>query len=119
MSSVLKTIRKELEKDGTEVYFPGQHKGECLNEYIVVKLDGANEEITVSSERPLYTIMCYVPENKYSRLESFIEETKQKMKKVFPLVMYVGNETPSFYDSDIKGHMISFQYQGCRKLNNW
>lgn len=117
--SILKTIRDELEKDGTSVFFPTQHKGECLKEYIVVKVDGAVSEQTVSSERTLYTILCYVPENNYSRLEELVRETKAKMKKVFPLVMYVGNETPSFYDSDIKAHMISFQYQGCRKIENW
>lgn len=117
--SVLKKIRDVLREDGTEVYFPTQHKGQCLKEYIVIKLDGTNEELTVSSERPLYTIMCYVPENKYSRLEEFVFETKQKMKELFPMLMYAGNETPSFYDSDVKGNMKSFQYQGCRKIENW
>lgn len=117
--SILKQIRDVLEKDGTDVYFPTQHKGECLEEYIVVKSDGVIEEMVVSSERPIYTLLCYVPENKYSRLEEFVLETKQKMKKVFPLVMYVGNETPSFYDEKAKAHMISFQYIGCRKIENW
>jgi predicted DNA-binding protein (UPF0278 family) len=118
--SIIKTIRDVLEQDGeTDVFFPSQHKGECLKEYIVVKADGTITEAVVSSERPIYTVLCYVPENQYSRLETFVAETKQKMKEVFPLVMYIGNETPSFYDDDVKGHMISFQYQGCRKLKNW
>lgn len=117
--SVLKQIRDVLEEDETDVYFPSQHKGECLNEYIVVKADEAIGEMTVSSERPLYTILCYVPEDCYSSLETLVNKTKQKMKKVFPLVMYVGNETPSFYDDTVKAHMISFQYQGCRKIENW
>ncbi len=102
-----------------------------MKEYIVIKTDGTITEPVVSSERPIYTVMCYVPQNNYSRLESFVEETKRKMKNVFPLVMYIGkknvfplvmyigNETPSFYDEEIKAHMISFQYQGCRKLENW
>lgn len=119
MSNVLKQIRDVLEKDGTDVYFPSQHEGECIKEYIVVKYDGAVDEIVVSSERPIYTIMCYVPQNEYSRLESFIQETKEKMRGIFPLVMYAGNQTPSFYDDSVKGHMISFQYEGCRKIKNW
>lgn len=117
--SILKTIRKALEEGNTDVFFPIQHKGECMKEYIVIKTDGTITEPVVSSERPIYTVMCYVPQNNYSRLESFVEETKRKMKNVFPLVMYIGNETPSFYDEEIKAHMISFQYQGCRKLENW
>ena len=114
--SILKSIRDVLEKDGTKVYFPTQHKGDCLEKYLVVKLDGSNIEMTVSSERPIYTIMCYVPKNEYSTLENFVYETKQKMKQIYPLVMYAGNETPSYYDEQIQGHMISFQYQGCRKI---
>ena len=38
--SVLKQTMNILEGDGTEVYFPSQHKGECLKEYIVIKSDG-------------------------------------------------------------------------------
>lgn len=117
--SILKKTSEILSEDGTDTYFPGQHKGECLKEYIVIKLDGAVTENNVSSERPIYTIMCYVPLGKYSRLESFVYETKQKMKKMFPLLMYIGNETPSFYDDEKKSHMISFQYQNCRKIENW
>lgn len=116
--SILKQIRDVLESDGTEVYFPSQHKGECTKEYIVVKADGAINETVVSSERPLYTLLCYVPEDEYSKLETFVYETKQKMKAMFPTVMYAGNETQSFYDDTVKGHMISFQYQGCRKIEN-
>ena len=41
------------------------------------------------------------------------------MKKVFPMIRYIGNETASFYDEDVNAHMISFQYQGCRKISNW
>lgn len=116
--SVLKQIRDILEEDGTIVCFPSQHKGECIKEYIVIKQDGT-VEASVSSERPIYTIMCYVPQNNYSDLEMLVSKTKEKMKKIFPLVMYVGNETPSYYDDTIKGHMVSFQYQGCRKIKNW
>lgn len=115
---IIKALRRVLTSDGTPVFFPGQHKGECKKEYIVIKYDGAVDLEFVSSERPIYTIMCYVPENNYSRLESFVFETKQKMKRCFPLVMYGGNETPSYYDDGVKAHMISFQYLGVRKISN-
>lgn len=117
--SIIKQIRDVLSEDGTEVYFPTQHKGECLKEYIVVKQEGTITPLTVSSERPIYTLMLYVPLNQYSRLEDFIFETKQKIKKIYPLVMYAGNETASYYDEDKKANMISFQYYGCRKIENF
>lgn len=119
MKSIIEQIRDAIAVDGTEVYYPSQHKGECLKEYVVVKSEGTYEQQTVSSERPLYTVMLYVPVNRYGRIESFMFETKQKMKKVFPFVMYVGNETASFYDEDKNAHMVSFQYQGCRKIENY
>lgn len=117
--NILKKIRDVLSEDGTDVYFPLQKMGECEKQYIVVKYDGAIDLDSVSSDRPIYTILCYVPRDNYSNLEKFVIETKQKMKKCFPIVMYTGNETPSFYDETYKAHMVSFQYLGCRKINNY
>lgn len=118
--SILKKTIDILKEDGTEVYMPSQHKDECINEYIVVKMDGVIDVLDISSERPIYTIMCYVPYNQYSKLESFVHETKQKMKKMFPLLMFnKGSDTPSFYDDSKKAYMISFQYLNCRRVENW
>jgi hypothetical protein len=116
---VSKQIYDLLKQNNFDVYFPSQHKGECISKYVVIKHDGAYQPLTVSSERPIYTIMCYVPEQSYSELESFVLEIKRTMKNIFPLVMYLGNETPSYYDDSVKGHMISFQYYGARKIKNW
>lgn len=116
---VSKQIYDLLKQNNFDVYFPSQHKGECISKYAVIKHDGAYQPLTVSSERPIYTIMCYVPEQSYSELESFVLEIKRTMKNIFPLVMYLGNETPSYYDDSVKGHMISFQYYGARKIKNW
>ena len=116
---VSKQIYDLLKQNNFDVYFPSQHKGECISKYVVIKHDGVYQPLTVSSERPIYTIMCYVPEQNYSELESFVLEIKRTMKDIFPLVMYLGNETPSYYDDSVKGHMISFQYYGARKIKNW
>lgn len=114
--SIQKQIVDVLRKDGSKVYFPEQHEGECLNNYLVVKSEGAIPLLGTSSERPIYTIMCYVPKNRYSDLESLVFKTKQKMKELYPMLMYAGNESPSIYDEDLKAHMVSFQYQGCRRI---
>lgn len=114
--SVLKQIYDCLKENGIDVYFAGQHEGECIKKYTVIKKGGATTEYNVSAERPLYTIMCYVPKHNYSELEDYVLEIKKHMKNVYPLVMYLGNETDSFYDETVKGHMVSFQYQGCRKI---
>lgn len=63
--------------------------------------------------------MCYVPQNNYSELEQFVLDVKKTMRNIFPLVLYAGNETPSYYDDSNKSHMVSFQYYGIRKIENW
>lgn len=116
--SVLEKVYDHIKESGYEVYYPGQKKGECLKEYVVLKMDGGNNLAGISSERPVYTVMCYVPENRYNRLHRFVLELKDVMRGVYPMLMYAGNETPSYFDSSIKGHMISFQYQGIRKIRH-
>ena len=116
MSSVINQIYDNLKNSGFDVYYPGQKKGECRTNYVVIKNDGSISLVGISSERPVYTIMCYVPENKYSQLNEYELEVKEVMRKLYPMVMYAGNETPSYYDNNVKGHMVSFQYYGIRKI---
>ena len=105
-----------LQTDEVKAYLPGYHKGDCIEPYIVLKTEGAVKVEGISSERPIYTVMCYVPFNRYTELEQMVYDVKQRMKSLYPMVRYEGNETPSYYDSTVKGHMISFQYLGIRKI---
>lgn len=114
----LKKIYDAIAVDGTEVYFAGQHEGDCTSPYVVIKSAGVAQVYGISSERPLYDILLYVPKNQYTKLEGLRAETKGKLKKLFPLVSYAGVETESYFDESNKAHMISLQYQGIRKLNN-
>lgn len=113
---VLQQIYDTLSEDGTSVYFPGQHKGECVAKYIVIKMSGVSPVLGISSERPIYDIMLYVPLNKYSQLETWAMEVKQKLKKLYPMIMYAGNETPDYVDDNVKAVMKNFQYYGIRKI---
>lgn len=116
--SVLETIRDCL-SDGFRVYYPGQHKGNCTEEYIVVSLAGSSQLLNVSSERPLYNIMLFVPFRNYSRLEKMLSEVKEKMKQLYPRLEYAGNETEPYYEESNSSWMLSFQYQGIRKIERW
>lgn len=117
---VLKQIFDCLLNSGFDCYFPASHKGECISEYIVVRLAGStNLLINVTSERPIYDILCYVPHNRYSDMEIMKNKVKQTLKQLYPLIKYIGNETPAYYDEEVKGYMCSFQYQGIRKINNF
>lgn len=117
--SIIKDIRDCIDGHGIKTYNPGQHKGDCTEPYIVVSLNGVTSLLNVSSERPLYMLMVYVPWNNYSMLEQITYNVKQWLKELYPMIEYAGNETPAYYSSDNKSYMVSFQYQGIRKIERW
>ena len=110
------TIYRQLKSDGIEVYSPGQHRGECLSPYTVVRDAGSNQLNGFSSIRTLYDILCYVPQDKFSMLEPYVERVKASMNKLYPAIIPTHFETPSFLDDTVKGHMVSIQYRNNRKL---
>lgn len=117
--TVWQTIYDKLKSEGIEVYSVGQHKGECIRPYTVLRDDGTTTTVSYSSNIKTYTILCYVPMNNFSELEVYTEKVKGIMKKLFPLVRPNGTETPAFLDDTVKAHMISVQYSNYRKVNYW
>lgn len=114
--SILKQIRDNLRNHGFETYYPTQHEGDCLSEYVVIGYSGSVDILDVSSAIDTYVIMCYVPKNKYSKLMEMVEKIREAMMSVFPLVRETGMQTVSYYDEDIKGHMVSIEYANYRKI---
>lgn len=98
-----------------KVYPPAVHRGECTEEYCVLKDSGASPLNTYSSQRVLYDLMCYVPHTKYTTLESFVLKCKKAMEQTYPMLLPTGLETPSFYDDTVKGYMVSVEYRASRR----
>lgn len=109
-------IFTHLSDKGFNVYSPGQHKGECLKPYVVVKNAGGNQFGGFSSTQQLYELLLYVPHDHYSSLEPFVGEVKGAMKELEPMIKPTHYETPSFLDDTVKGHMVSIQYVNYKKL---
>lgn len=105
-----------LKTEGIPVFFPTQHQGECVFPYVVVKGSVNTQFRQYSTEAQYYDLLCYVPKNKYSELYPFVASVKAAMKKLFPMIKSAHYETASFYDDEIKGHMVSIQYLNYRKL---
>ncbi len=105
-----------LKNKGFDVYSPGIKTGECTSKYIVIKNDGSSKHLSVSSDEDFYAVMCYVPKDKYSLLEPFIQEVKLKMKELEPMILPYGSQTPSYYDDSLKAHMISIEYKNYKKI---
>ena len=105
-----------LKKAGFKVYSPGMAEGECTEPYVVVKNDGSSQHSSFSSDVDLYAVMCYVPKQKYSSLETLVQSVKTTMKKLYPMIIPYGQQTPSFYDDSLKAHMISIEYKNYKKM---
>lgn len=105
-----------LEKAGFKVYSPGIKTGECTFEYLVVKNDGSSKHASFSTDVDLYSVMCYVPKDKYSSLEPLVQRVKGAMKGLEPMIKPYGSQTPSYYDDSLKAHMISIMYKNYKKL---
>jgi hypothetical protein len=105
-----------LKKAGFAVYSPGMKTGDCTSEYLVVKNDGSSKHASFSTDVDLYSVMCYVPKDKYSSLEPLIQRVKKSMKELEPMIKPYGSQTPSYYDDSFKAHMISIEYKNHKKL---
>lgn len=115
----IKDIYSHIEKEWGDCYFPGQHKGECLKEYVVVKDAGTNQFNNFSSTITYYDLMVYVPRDNYGAIRPAVERLKKVMKGLWPMIKPTYTETEPFYDEDIKGWMISIQYSNYRKISNF
>lgn len=105
-----------LKNQGYDVYPPGIKTGECTAEYLVVKNDGSSRHMSFSTDVDLYAIMCYVPKDKYSSLETLVRRVKNSMKELEPMILPYGSQTPSYYDDSFKAHMVSIEYKNYKKL---
>lgn len=107
--TVVEAIILVLKENNIDAYPPATKNGECTKEYVVVKNSGASQIGTYSSEVHYTDILCYVPRNKYTRLERFKNEVKEIIhNNLYPRVMETGSETQDYFDDEIKGHMVSF-----------
>ena len=105
-----------LKNAGFDVYSPGVKVGECESEYLVIKNDGSSKHVSFSTDIDLYAVMCYVPKQKYSTLEPFVQKVKKSMKELEPMIKPYGSQTPSYYDDSVKAHMVSIEYKNYKKL---
>lgn len=108
-------IYNHLSTNGFEVYSPGQKTGECIKPYVVVKDAGLYELNEISSNQQLFDVMCYVPADKYSTLDGYVDSVKDCMDGLFPMIRPVHSQTPSYLDDTVKAHMISVQYVNYQK----
>lgn len=113
---IWKFIFNHLTKNGIDVYSPNTYIGECKNKYVVLKKNGSNKHPEFSTNIDIYTILIYIPENQYSILDDYVQEIKEVMKKLNPMIKSHGLETGSYYDENKKAHTMSIDYRNYKKI---
>ena len=116
MSTRVKDIYDNLKANNIEAYFPEQHKGEVKTKYVVIRQQGENQFENYSSLIVEVDLYLYVPRDRYSELQDFIDLVKKEMKKLEPMIKPSHYVSPSYYDDLIKGHTVTMTYQYYRKL---
>lgn len=107
--TIVQAIILLLKNNEIDAYPPATKKGECTKEYVVVKNAGASQLGNYSTEVHYIDVLCYVPQNKYTYLETFKNHVKEIIhNNLYPRLMETGSETSDYYDEDVKAHMVSF-----------
>lgn len=109
-------IYTHLKKEGFNVFSPGIAAGECTEPYVVVKMDGSTKLNAASTDEDRYVILCYVPEQQYSKLEPLVQSIKKAMVDLKPMIMPYGQQTASYHDDETKSHMVSITYRNNKKM---
>ena len=117
MTTRWQDIQSHLKNEVFDVYPPGVKVGACKSPYIVIRHGGGARIPRISTNNDVYGILVYVPKQSYSELEVQAMKVKIAMKKLEPMILPNGSETPSFYDDGFQAHMISIQYKNYKKMS--
>lgn len=103
------TLYNHLKANNIDVYPPNVHTGECKNSYTVVTTAGASKMGGNSSQTVVYDFLCYT--KRFADLEAYVQTVRDKLKTLQMALRDTENETPAYYDDEVKAYMISMQYQ--------
>ena len=116
MNTRWQDIFSHLEKNGIDARSPGVSVGACQAPYVVIKHNSGTRKPGFSTNVDTYSVMVYVPQEAYSELEVQVQRVKKVMKKLEPMILPLGFQTPSYYDDGFKAHMISIEYRNHKKM---
>lgn len=112
-----KDIYAHLKEKGYDVYSLGQHGGDCVSPYLVLRDNGIVRKQSI--EVPEYEILMYYPIGRYSEFSDYINRVKQDMNALYPALRLTEDEAPHYPDDEKKAYMTSLVYRNSRvsKIN--
>lgn len=117
-NSRLKDIYKNLKQNNFDVYFAGQHKGDCTKPYVVVKPGITTKHATVSALIHYFDILCYVPKDKPSGLIEFISKVQKSLLQLSPMIKFNGAIQDSYFDESVNGWLADLEYINYSKYDS-
>lgn len=103
------SIYTHLKERGFAVFSLGQHRGKCTEPYLVLRNNGGLLEQGLTGQE--YEVLLYYPATRYSQFEDYIEQVKETMNLLFPVLRLVDAEQPHYLDDEIEGYMTSLIYR--------
>ncbi|MCM0648633.1 hypothetical protein NBE98_09630 [Clostridium swellfunianum] len=105
-----------LNSKGIDVYFIGQHQGECDNPYVVLKDDGTvgqNDSNKIGAQT--VDIIFFIPQNQFTKSISYKKQVKGYLKEL-NFIRYTGVESGAVTDDEKKAITFSVMYEILKKL---
>lgn len=106
-----KAIYDKLLESNLNIYPPSSHVGDCTENYIVLKPQGSVQVNDFTSQYVLFDIFIFVPDNDFTELLRYEEVVKKEAEKLYPLLVPLGDETPTVHDDTNKSYTKAISYR--------
>lgn len=117
-SSRLKDIYKNLKDDKIDVYLTGQHIGDCIKPYVVVKKGAVTKMAGYSTLINYFDLLCYVPKNQQTKIDEYIKAIRKSMLKISPMIKFNTTTSEPYFDESVQGFMVDLEYINYSKYNS-
>lgn len=113
---MVQDIYTHLKNNNLNPYFPGQHRGECEEPFVIV-MEGTQMPSINSNKigQQVMDFIIFVPVNSYVAVKPYKNKVKLALKELTYL-RKTGLETPVITDDDKKAYTTSIQYVIIKKL---
>ena len=113
---MVQDIYTHLKNNNLNPYFPGQHRGECEESFVIV-MEGTQMP-SINSNRigqQVMDFMIFVPLNSYIAIDPYVKKIRAALKEL-PYLRKTGGETPIITDDEKEAYTMSIEYVLQKKL---
>lgn len=113
---MVQDIYTHLKNKNLNPYFPGQHRGECEEPFVIV-MEGTQMPSIQSNRigQQVMDFIIFVPVNSYIAVKPYAEDVRTALKDL-KYLRKTGTETPIITDDEKKAYTTSIEYIVQKKL---